>query len=421
MPGVASATNPKASDAKVAAKSKQRAMPVELALQLAAHLESFPEIAAGFGEGVRRAAKPERAAGDAEIFSGAQALDAVAANWRAIERDGALPTPFQSYAVAEAALEAHIKHGHEPHIIVVRELGSVRAILPLVATSMAGSRVLRFMGDPLIQYGDAILSPSGNEAHLVQAVLAAGKIGADAALFRKVRNDARLSPLLSRRAHVSGVEESPYVDLRREASLPPRDMRELRRYRRRLAELGEVKLQITRGDCALDCVRTALELKRNWLAAKGYSSSVVGNDAWEGVLVSLVTQHANLLACARLEVGGTLAAIEVAITQNKRWHAFLGATNPDFAKAGPGQVQMADTIAHAREEGFVAYDLLAPADPFKRVIATGAIAVCDYALPLSLQGQVAARAMRFAPQAKSLLGKLPAPIRSAAQTFLRLR
>lgn len=396
-------------------------MPVEFALQLTAHLETFPEIAAGIGEGVRRAVKPERAAGDAEIFSGAEALDAVEAGWRAIEREGALATPFQSFAVASAALPAHIEHGHEPHVIVVREHGEVRAILPLVTTTMAGSKVLRFMGDPLVQYGDAILSRTGTEGHLAQALLALGSLGADAALFRKVRADAKLAPLLSRRAHVSSVEEAPYVDLRRETGLPPRDMRELRRYRRRLAEQGEVKLVITRGDCALDCVQTALEMKRNWLAAKGYSSSVIGDAAWERVLVSLVAGHAELLACARLEVGDRLAAIEVSITHGKRWHAFLGATNPEFAKAGPGQVQMADTIDHAREHGFLAYDLLAPADPFKRVIATGAISVCDYALPLSLQGQFAARAFRFAPQAKSLLGKLPTPIRSAAQTLLRLR
>lgn len=396
-------------------------MPADLAIALIAHLESFPEMLAGIGEGVRRAAKPERAAGDAEIFSGAKAIEAVSADWRAIEREGALPTPFQSYAVAEASLAAHRAHGHEPHIVVIREGNAAVAILPLVMTHMAGSRVLRFLGDPLIQYGDAILSRAGSEAHLMQALLATGTLGADAALFRKVRNDAKLSPLLSRRAHVSSVEESPYLDLRRETRLPPRDMRELRRYRRRLAETGEVELRVTRGDDARDCARTALELKRGWLAAKGYTSSVIGDPHWEAVLTSLVTDHANLLACARLEVGGKLAAIEVAITQGKRWHAFLGAINPDFAKSGPGQVQMADTIAYAREQGFAAYDLLAPADAFKRVIATGAIAVCDYALPLSLQGQVAARAFRFAPQAKTLLAKLPAPLRAAAQNLLRLR
>jgi CelD/BcsL family acetyltransferase involved in cellulose biosynthesis len=396
-------------------------MPVELAFEILASLESFPEIAAGFGESMRRAAKPERAAGEAEIYAGANALDEVAADWLAIEREGALSTPFQSFAVADAARKAHLAHGHAPHIIVVREHGEARAILPLVLTSMAGNRVLRFLGDPLIQYGDAVLSRAGSEAHLVQALLAAGKLGADAALLRKVRSDAKIAALLSRRAHVSQVEEAPYVDLRREASLPPRDARELRRYRRRLSEQGEVKLHITRGAEAHHCVRTALDLKRNWLSTKGFTSSVIGDAAWESVLVTLVTGHASLLACARLEVGGKLAAIEVAVTHGKRWHAFLGATNPEFAKSGPGQVQMADTIAYVREQGFAAYDLLAPADPFKRVIATGAIAVCDYALPLSLQGQVAARAFRFAPQAKSLLGKLPAPIRSAAQNLLRLR
>ncbi|MGE0338803.1 MAG: GNAT family N-acetyltransferase [Xanthobacteraceae bacterium] len=396
-------------------------MPADLAIALMSHLESFPEMLAGIGEGVRRVAKPERAAGDAEVFSGADALDAARAGWRAIEREGALQTPFQSYAVAEASIAAHRAHGHEPHIVLIREGGSVVAILPLVMTSMAGSKVLRFLGDPLIQYGDAILSRAGSEAHLMQALLATGTLGADAVLFRKVRNDAKLSPLLSRRAHVSSVEEAPYIDLRRETSLPPRDMRELRRYRRRLAERGEVELRITRGSGARDCVRTALELKRNWLAAKGYSSSVIGDPHWEAVLTSLVADHANLLACARLEAGGKLAAIEIAITQGKRWHAFLGAINPEFAKSGPGQVQMADTIAYAREQGFAAYDLLAPADPFKRVIATGAVAVCDYALPLSLQGQVAARAFRFAPQAKTLLAKLPAPLRSAAQNLFRLK
>ncbi|MBY0532811.1 MAG: GNAT family N-acetyltransferase [Xanthobacteraceae bacterium] len=396
-------------------------MPVEIALlELFSNLESLPEIAAGFGETVRRSATPERAAGEAEIFSGAEALNAVAADWRAIEREGGLSTPFQSFAVAEAAMPAHLAHGHEPHIIVVREHGEVRAILPLVLTSMAGNRVLRFLGDPLIQYGDVILSRADSEAHLGSALIAAGKLGADAALLRKVRSDARISPLLARRAHVSQVAEAPYVDLRRESGLPPRDARELRRYRRRLAEIGEVKLRITRGGDALDCVQAALELKRNWLSAKGFTSSVIGDPHWQLALVSLVTGHANLLACARLEVGGKLAAIEIAVTHGKRWHAFLGAISPEFAKSGPGQVQMADTIAHAREHGFSAYDLLSPADPFKRVIATGAVAVCDYALPLSLQGQVAARAFRFAPQAKSLLGKLPAPLRSAAKSLLRL-
>lgn len=394
-------------------------MPVDIALEVFAALESLPELAAGF-EGARRAAVADRAAGEAEVFSGAEALDAMRHDWRQLEQETAPGTPFQSLAVAEAVLPAHLAHGHVPHIVTVREYGEVRAILPLVMTSMAGSRVLRFLGDPLIQYGDAILSRAGTEAHLVTALLAAGTLGADAALFRKVRKDAKLAPLLSRRAHVSSVEESPYVDLRREAKLPPRDARELRRYRRRLAERGDVELKITRGESALPCVRTALDLKRGWLAAKGYSSSVIGDEHWEGVLISLVTEHANLLACARLEVGGKLAALEVAVTHGKRWHAFLGAIDPEFARSGPGQVQMADTIDYAREHGFSAYDLLAPADPFKRVIATGAISVCDYALPFSVQGQLTARALRFAPQAKSLLARLPVSVAKAAKSLLRL-
>jgi CelD/BcsL family acetyltransferase involved in cellulose biosynthesis len=402
------------------AKAKTPPMPVEVALELFASLESLPEIAAGF-ESVRRTARAERLAGEAEFHSGKDALDAASADWRAIEREVPPATPFQTLAFAEAALPAHLAHGHTPHIIVVRDHGAPVAILPLVAAAMAGSRVLRFLGDPLIQYGDAIVARGSTDAHLAQALAAAATLGADAALFRKVRSDAKIAPLLSRRAQIARVEEAPYVDLRRDGGLNPRDARELRRYRRRLADRGEIQLVVTRGAEALNCVRTALDLKRNWLETRGFTSSVIGDEHWEATLFALAAARDSTLACARLEAGGRLAGIEIALLHGKRWHAFLGAIAPEFAKCGPGQVQMAETIAQARAEGFAAYDLLAPADPFKRVMATGAISVCDYALPLSLQGQLTARAFRFAPQAKSLLAKLPSPLRGGVARLLRLR
>jgi CelD/BcsL family acetyltransferase involved in cellulose biosynthesis len=289
-----------------------------------------------------------------------------------------------------------------------------------VLTSMAGARVLRFLGDPLIQYGDAIVSRAATDAHLAQALVAASQLGADAALFRKIRSDAKLSPLLARRAQVSRVEEAPHIDLRRDAGLAPGTARELKRKRRKLEQRGDVALVITRGAEALDCVRTALELKRGWLDARGFSSAVIGDERWENALLSFAKNNGPI-ACARLEVNGELAGIEIALLHNRRWLAFLGAIAPEFAKCGPGQVQMADTIAHARAEGFASYDLLAPADPFKRVIATGAVSVCDYALPLSLQGRLTTRAFRFAPTAKLLLAKLPAPLRGSVNRLLRLR
>lgn len=395
-------------------------MPVDIALELFASLESLPEIAAGF-ESVRRTAKPERLAGEAEVCSGEEALEALAADWRAIEREVPPATPFQTLAFAEAALPAHLAHGQTPHIIVVRDHDLPVAILPLVAVTMAGSRVLRFLGDPLIQYGDALPSRGCTDAHLARALAMAASLGADAALFRKVRNDAKIAPLLSRRAQIACVEEAPYVDLRRDAGLNSRNTRELRRSRRRLAEKGEIRLVVARGAEALDCVREALDLKRNWLETRGLTSSVIGDEHWEAALLALAGARDSTLACARLEAGGKLAGIEIAFLHGRRWHAFLGAISPEFAKCGPGQVQMADTIEHARAAGFAAYDLLAPADPFKRAIATGAVSVCDYALPLSLQGQLTARALRFAPQAKSLLAKLPPPLRSGVARLLRLR
>lgn len=396
-------------------------MPLGLPLELLASLDAFPEIAAGVAESVRQKVAPvERAVGDAEVFSGADAIREAESAWRQIEHEGGAATPFQSLALNEACAHAHLARNETPHVIVVRDASHPAAILPLVSTRFAGMRALRFLGDPLIQYGDAIASNCAREAHLARALEAARELGGDIAIFRKVRADARIAPLLARRAAMFAEETAPYVDTRRDSELPARDARELRRYRRRLAETGEMKFTVIRGAEAGDLVRTALRWKRDWLNARGLSSAVIGDHAWESSLARLSEALDSPLACTQLQVGGEVAAIELALVQDKRWYAFLGAINQRFAKSGPGQVQMAETIAQCRAQGFAAYDLLAPADPFKRVIATHSVSVRDYALPLSLNGRIAAHAIRFAPGAKKLLTRMPPALRRFAAAPLRL-
>lgn len=394
-------------------------MPLSLATELLASIDTLPEIAASVSESLRRKLSAEPIAGDAAVHSGADAVREAAPAWEAIAREGGVRTAFQSLALAEAAAAAHLAQGQTPHVVVVRDGVKPVVILPVVSTRMAGARVIRFLGDPLVQYGDVIASPQASDAHVACALEAARSLSGEVALFRKVRADARIAPLLMRHAPASCTEEAPYVDLHRDGGLPPRDMRELRRYRRRLADLGEVKFSIVRGTESAPLVRAALDFKREWLAARGLSSAVVGDAAWEAALLALCEAPMSPLACARLEVGGKLAAIEIALVEGGRWHAYLGATDPALAKSGPGQVQMAETIAWCREQGLAAYDLLAPADAFKRVIAKNSVAVCDFAVPLNVGGRIATRAYHWAPTAKWLLGKMPPLLRRLATAPLR--
>ena len=235
-------------------------------------------------------------------------------------------------------------------------------------------------------------------------------LGADAALLRKVRDDARIAPVLATAGQALAGDAAPFVDLREEKAASGRDRRELRRLGRRLAEQGEVRLVETEGAAVRASVAQALDWKRQWLAAKGLSSLVIGEAAWERALLGLA-DRGDLLAAVELRVGDQVAAIEVALRRPPHWHAFAGAINPAFARFGPGHVQMAATQDHARAHGYATYDLLGPADPFKRALASGEVAIRDYILPLSLKGRLAAGALRHVPQMRAAAARLPAALR----------
>lgn len=356
---------------------------------------------------------------EATIYVGPNAVLATANEWRAVSTGGR--TVFQTWEVARAAAVAHVGHGQEPHVVVVRESGQAVAILPLVMTNLARHRVLRFLGDPLIQYGDALLSTQHDVSYLATALSAARSIEADAILFRKVREDANLAELLLANASIVQTEHACAVNLKSAYSLPAKDDRELRRFRRRLSEVGETHFAVTYDDAALSDLQLALELKRQWLRTRGANSTVVGDRHWERALLSLVRSEVGLLAVARLSVGDEAAAFEVAMYRGNQWLAFLGAINPAFARYGPGQIQMAETIAFARAKGFATYDLLAPADPFKKVLTNSDCAVCDYAIALSTRGKLLASVFTLIPTARRFVNATPEPLRRALQALLKLR
>lgn len=391
----------------------------EAMAEAAPMLELLFQCAASVAVAVKRV--ESGGAYEADVYSGEGALAAVEKDWDVLLGACTTATVFQSRAVAEVAAAAHAAKGQELHIVVVRQGGEAVAILPLVMTALARHRVLRLIGDPLIQYGDALLSSAGSAQHLHTAFDAVRKIPADAILFRKVRDDACIAAVLQARGKKTSYETGCSVDLRRGRELSARDLRELRRCRRRLAETGSVDFRVAYADECLRQVQLALEMKRQWLNARNASSAVVGDLDWERALLELARPDRAVLATASLSVGGECAAIEVAMFRGNQWIAFLGALNPTFAKYGPGQVQMDFTVQYAREKGFARYDLLAPADAFKKTIANDEIGVTDYAIPLSLRGRALCQAFRLTPTVKRLLAVSPTFVRNGIQRALNLQ
>ena len=361
-----------------------------------------------------RALDPAAAAAGATVFQGAKAIDEVADDWRALESEGGAATPFQSLAVARSATEVHLKAGEIPRIAVVRHGGRPVVILPTVIGTRFGMRVARFLGDPLIQYGDALCQPGAAKRHIDAAFhAAADRTAVDALHLRKVRHDARITPVLRDHAAAFNHDEAPFLDVASARS--DEEPRQVRRARRKLSALGPLRLEVTQGDAAREHLLDALAIKRRWLAARRLPSNVVGCDHWEAAIGRLADHRGDTQLClAVLHVGDRPAAYEIAFTAGSRWYAFLGAIVDDFARHSPGRVQVADTIAWCRDNGFDRYDLLAPADEVKRSYCSEAAPVADYSHAVRPAGHLLTAALRLTPVAKGLLFRLPTPLRKAA-------
>ncbi|MDO8875612.1 MAG: GNAT family N-acetyltransferase [Pseudolabrys sp.] len=347
------------------------------------------------------------------VFQGADAVEQAAADWQAIEHAGGATTPFQTFAMARAVADAHSRRGEIPRIAVVRHDGRPVVIFPTVLVKRFGLTVARFLGDPLIQYGDVLCEPGTGKRDLAAAWQAAADPAAAHAIhLRKVRADARIAPLLKDKATASNRDEAPFLDTGHASDGAHEEPRKLRHCRRKLSGLGTLRLDVTQGDDARRHLRDALAIKRAWLAARRWPSSVIGDGDWEEALAQLAGHGGGMrLRVAVLHVADRPAAYEVAFTIGDRWYAFIGAIVEDFARHSPGRVQVADTIHYCRANGFALYDLLAPADDVKRGYCSSAVEVTDYIRALRPSGYLLSAAVQASPAAKTLFVRLPAGLR----------
>lgn len=350
---------------------------------------------------------------DVSIFQGANAVEEAASAWHALEAVAGI-TAFQSLSVARAAARAHTAKSEQPRIVVVRERGWPVVVFPTTVSCLAGVTTVRFLGDPFIQYGDALVSPDATSAHFSAAWSAAvDPMIAQLGLFRRVRADSRLTSLLTDRASIIGTDEAPFVDFKSGGTPNARYARETRRLRRRLAECGPVVFEIKQGAPAVGILRETLALKRAWLLERGLPSAVLGNTDWEEVLFAIAARASGTLAltAARLTIDGKTAATEIGLTDANTFYAYVSALVPELAKFGPGRVLMDHILEWCVKTNREVYDLLPPSQPYKHALATGGMPVNDYAISFGPVGHAAGLVARALPLLKRSIAALPLGLR----------
>ena len=243
--------------------------------------------------------------------------------------------------------------------------------------------------------------------------------GCDLLLLRRVRQTSPLAALLEAAgAVVSQQDEALFIDLAAIGSFDAylqsfsaKKRANWRRDLRRLEDEGHISFEVWSNGEAEKILRRAIEWKRAWLDDVGIASPVIHDQDWCDVLIACAAGngHVSILA-----LDGRPVAVELGFDEAGSYAAYLGAFDPAFGRLSVGQEQMRRTIEWCFAQGFSRYDLLPPADDYKRHWCRGStgIAVADYALPLSMAGRAASFAHgRLRPLARRLVHSTPAPMR----------
>jgi CelD/BcsL family acetyltransferase involved in cellulose biosynthesis len=360
------------------------------------------------------------------VASRASELGAIESDWLALERLSPASTVFQSFAHIKIWADHFLsrKSGSKLHVVVVRDRGGPVLILPLTIAGPPGLRIARIAGDPVAQYFEMPFDPAYASPGAFGAALASVKrAGADAILFRHVRDDSQLLRAASAylRPH-SARTEAPFADLSGFAdfagflkSLSKKTRQGLRNRRNHLEKAGPFEFQILRGGKgAREAIAEAIDLKRKWLVQRGNMSSAFVDPATRGCLLDLAESSESGAVVLRLLVGGEAAAIRYGFEYRGTHFAYMSAYDSRFADLSPGKLLMEFCISGFKERGVQRIDMLPPDGRHKKDWCREAIGVADYALPLTPTGRLYAEVYqeKVRPAIKQAFLRLPVPLRS---------
>jgi CelD/BcsL family acetyltransferase involved in cellulose biosynthesis len=166
--------------------------------------------------------------------------------------------------------------------------------------------------------------------------------------------------------------QSPFVTIREdwaafEAELRARFRSELRRRRRRLAELGSIEFSMESGRQRLDdLLDEGFRLEANaWKGAHG--SAIASKPETERFYRDLAKWAAerDLLRLAFLRLDGRPLAFEFCLRQGRVHYNIKGGYDSEFRRFGPSRLLQYKLLERAFSDGLSSYEFLGDADPWK--------------------------------------------------------
>jgi CelD/BcsL family acetyltransferase involved in cellulose biosynthesis len=332
---------------------------------------------------------------DARVVSSVDEFAALAPQWDRLAAGRGVPTPFQSFAWLEQWLR-YRRGGVQPRVLV---LDGGDTIAPLGVTSVYGTREIRMLGAPDSDYVDLVTArPIGEAWDLVASALAARRRSFDVVHLQSVRDREPIVAALMR--HLGGqgcervYERCPWIATDQSWDALRKSRRnglaaEIRRWDRRVRELGDVKVEQVAPPLGADLIAELEDVEReSWKWELGESAFRSGSQR-EFLLALLRDSRADVTVWL-MRLSGRLVAYAVVLIGTNRWYYYL----PSFRKsvANAGASLLAQIVEAACAGGSPVVDLLRGDHGYKRVWSERVDEVHEVVWPSSLRGRAAALA-----------------------------
>jgi CelD/BcsL family acetyltransferase involved in cellulose biosynthesis len=328
---------------------------------------------------------------------------ALEAEWNALDARAARPEQmFQSFNwLWHWAQHFADRDTNKLAIVTIRRNGVLVGVLPLMVERALALKQLSFMGDPVSQYGDALVEDDTRASGLVERALrfAIQATRADVVRLAKVRDGSIIAAALAQfKTSITAAEEAPYIDLTKyptfdayQERFSSKARKNRRRLERRLEERGAIELQWNlEGPAGSDATNATLALKRDWLKARGQLSRAFADprtDAFFAAVCASQTRPAGAHV-ALLRSGGNIANAAISVTSKGTQALHVLAYDQTFDKCAPGVLHVEMLIERAFADGAKTFDFLAPRHDYKNEWADGAVRVADYAVPVTHLGRI---------------------------------
>ena len=311
-------------------------------------------------------------------------------------------------------------------IITLWDNNKLVMLWPMYIKHFLGRKHLHFMGDPVSQYGDILIHKHADRQSLLQTAwrFIQDNSDVDLVILRKIKTSAAIySLLLDLKAQRTGLEHGHAIDLAHHNSyetyqnrFKTKELKNRRRKKRRLEQHGNITTEFyAEGEQARQIALLAIRMKRDWLTQKGLLSKAFHDKTMEQFFANIASAQDKpvgiLVSC--LKVGNKIAAITISFGQNHYRAMHISVLDLQFEKDSPGVELLEDTIRQSMQQKDTTLDFLAPSDPYKKIWCDNTSIVEDFAIPITLIGQLYRTVMlKWIRQGgKNVFKKLPPKIR----------